>query len=73
MTVERSDMSKFTEGSWQGLFTVNNEQAVLASKQSRKSRYSRLKKKKLHTCSYSGHAFRRKPNRLKLFSHSKKA
>ena len=49
MTVERSDMSKFTEGSWQGLFTVNNEQAVLASKQSRKSRYSRLKKKQNYT------------------------
>ena len=37
VTVERSDMSKFTEGSWQGSFTVNNERAVLASKQSRKS------------------------------------
>ena len=23
--VEHSDMSKFTEGSWQGSFTVNNE------------------------------------------------
>ena len=28
MTVGRSDMSKFTEGSWQGSFTVNNERAV---------------------------------------------
>ena len=37
VTVERSDMSKFTEGSWQGSFTVNNERAVLASKQSGKS------------------------------------
>ena len=37
MTVERSDESKFTEGSWQGSLTVNNERAVLASKQSRKS------------------------------------
>ena len=37
MTVELSDMSKFPEGSWQGSFTVNNERAVLASKQSRKS------------------------------------
>ena len=37
VTVERSDVSKFTEGSWQGSFTVTNERAVLASKQSRKS------------------------------------
>ena len=37
VTVEHSDLSKFTEGSWQGSFTVNNERAVLASKQSRKS------------------------------------
>ena len=35
VTVGRSDMSKFTEGSWQGSFTVNNERAVVASKQSR--------------------------------------
>ena len=35
--VERSDLPKFTEGSWQGSFSVNNERAVLASKQSRKS------------------------------------
>ena len=28
MTVGRSDMSKFTEGSWQGSFTVNSERAV---------------------------------------------
>ena len=31
VTVEGSDMSKFTGGSWQGSFTVNNERAVLAS------------------------------------------
>ena len=37
VTVERSEMSKFTEGSWQGSFTVNNERAGLASKQSRTS------------------------------------
>ena len=35
VTVGRSDMSKFTEGSWQGSFTANNERAVLGSKQSR--------------------------------------
>ena len=28
VTVGRSDVSKFTEGSWQGSFTVNNERAV---------------------------------------------
>ena len=28
MMVGRSDMSKFTEGSWQGSFTVNSERAV---------------------------------------------
>ena len=28
VTVEGSDMSKFTEASWQGSFTVNNERAV---------------------------------------------
>ena len=28
VTVGRSDMSKFTEGSWQGSFTVNNERSV---------------------------------------------
>ena len=28
MTVGRSDMSKFTDGSWQGLFTVNHVTAV---------------------------------------------
>ena len=27
VTVGRSDMSKFTEGSWQGSFTVNNERS----------------------------------------------
>ena len=32
VTVERSDVSKFTEGSWQGSFTVTNERAVIASK-----------------------------------------
>ena len=30
VTVERRDMSKFTEGIWQGSLTVNNERAVLA-------------------------------------------
>ena len=40
VTAEHSDVSKFTEGSWQGSFAVNNERAVLASKQSRKSWYS---------------------------------
>ena len=34
MTVGRSDMSKFTEGSWHGLFTVNNERAVRTLKPS---------------------------------------
>ena len=53
LTVERSEMSKFAEGSWQGSFTVNNERGGLASKQSRISWYSRPKNK-LHTCSYSG-------------------
>ena len=67
MMVERSDMSKFTEGSWQGSFTVNNERAVLASKQSRKSWYSRPKK------TIQVQAFRRKLKRLRLFSHNKKA
>ena len=28
VTVGRSDVSKFTEGSWQGSFTVNNERVV---------------------------------------------
>ena len=28
VTVGRSAVSKFTEGSWQGSFTVNNERAV---------------------------------------------
>ena len=28
MMAGHSDLSKFTEGSWQGLFTVNNERAV---------------------------------------------
>ena len=37
VTVERSDVSKLTEGSWQGSFTVNNGIAVLVSKQSKKS------------------------------------
>ena len=45
VTVECSDMSKFTKGSWQGSFTVKNERAVLASKQSRKSLHSRPKQK----------------------------
>ena len=40
LTAEHSDVPKFTEGSWQGSFAVNNERAVLASKQSRKSWYS---------------------------------
>ena len=34
VTVGRSDMSKFTEGSWQGSFTVNNERAVRTLKPS---------------------------------------
>ena len=29
-----NDLSKFTEGSWQGLFTVNNERAVRTLKPS---------------------------------------
>ena len=28
VTVGRGDVSKFTEGSWQGSFTVNNKRAV---------------------------------------------
>ena len=34
VTVGRSDMSKFTEGSWQGSFTVNNVTAVRTLKPS---------------------------------------
>ena len=34
VTVGRSDMSKFTEGSWQGSFTVNNEISVRTLKPS---------------------------------------
>ena len=34
MTVGRNDMSKFTEGSWQGSFTVNNERSVRTLKPS---------------------------------------
>ena len=49
VTVERSDMSKFTEGSWQGSLTVNNERAVLASKQSRKNHDIQGQRKKKTT------------------------
>ena len=38
MTVGRSDMSKFTEGSWQGSFTVNNVTAVQTLKPSSKQK-----------------------------------
>ena len=65
-------MSKFTEGSWQGSFTLNNERAVLASKQSRKSLYSQPKKNYTHVA-IQVEAFRRKPKRARLFSHNKKA
>ena len=34
VTVGRSDMSKFTEGSWQGSFTANNEISVRTLKPS---------------------------------------
>ena len=34
VTVERSDMSRFTEGSWQGSFIVNNVTAVRTLKPS---------------------------------------
>ena len=34
VTVGRGDMSRFTEGSWQGSFTVNNERAVRTLKPS---------------------------------------
>ena len=34
VTVGRSDMSKFREGSWQGSFTINNERAVRTLKPS---------------------------------------
>ena len=34
VTVGRSDMSKFTEGSWQGSFTVNNQISVRTLKPS---------------------------------------
>ena len=34
MMAGRSDLSKFTEGSWQGSFTVNNERAVRTLKPS---------------------------------------
>ena len=34
MAVGRSGMSKFTEGSWQGPFTVNNERIVRTLKAS---------------------------------------
>ena len=34
VTVGRSDMSKFTEQSWQGSFTVNNEISVRTLKPS---------------------------------------
>ena len=34
VTVGRSDMSRFTEGIWQGSFTVNNKRAVRTLKPS---------------------------------------
>ena len=34
VTVGRRDMSKFTEGSWHGSFTVNNERTVRTLKPS---------------------------------------
>ena len=34
VTAGRSDKSKFTKGSWQGSFTVNNERAVRTLKPS---------------------------------------
>ena len=34
MMAGRSELSKFTKGSWQGLFTVNNERAVRTLKPS---------------------------------------
>ena len=34
MTVGRRDMSEFTEGSWQGSFTVNNERSIRTLKPS---------------------------------------
>ena len=43
MTVERSDMSKFTEGSWQGSFTVNNERAARTLKPSSEEQKNALR------------------------------
>ena len=43
VTVERSDMSKFTEGSWQGSFTVNNERAVRTLKPSSEQKKNALR------------------------------
>ena len=39
----RSDMSKFTEGSWQGSFTINNERAVRTLKPSSKEKKNALR------------------------------
>ena len=79
MTVGRSDMSKFTEGSWQGSFTVNNVTAVrtLADSFSVKTNQEIMmftaKKKTTHVV-IQVQVFRRKPRKLRLlFSHNKKA
>ena len=75
MMVERSDMSKFTEGSWQGSFTVNKERAVLASKKVGNHDIHGPKKKNYRYThlAIQVQAFRRKPKRLSLLRHNNKA
>ena len=56
VTVERSDMSKFTEGSWQGSFTVNNERAVRTLKPSseqKKKCFERIPLRPEFACKFS--------------------
>ena len=54
MMAGHSDMSKFTEGSWQGLFTVNNERAVRTLKPSEEQKcFERILSRPEFACKFA--------------------
>ena len=56
VTVGRSDMLKFTEGSWQGSFTLNNEKAVRTLKPSseQKKYFEIIPSRPEFSCKFAG-------------------
>ena len=64
VTVERSEMSRFTEGSWLGSFTANNERAIGTLKPSsgqKRKCFERIPSRPEFACKLPGMVFQLLP------------